>query len=52
MTDSLRANQICLNLYKEIFGSTDIFSCKHPVENDEFENESLYDPTHLFKKYS
>ena len=28
----------------------DIFSCKHPVENEEFENlYLLYDPTYLLK---
>ena len=50
MTDNLRANQARFDLYKEIFGSTYIFSCKHPVENEEFENlYLLHDPTHLVK---
>ena len=50
MTDNLRANQALFNLYKEIFGSTGIFPCKHPVENKEFENlYLLYDPTHFLK---
>ena len=31
-------------------GSTDDFSCKHPVENEEFENlYHLYDPIHPLK---
>ena len=34
MADNLRANQECFNLYKETFGSTDIFSCKRPVESE------------------
>ena len=37
-------------LYKEILRSTDNFSCKHPVENEEFEKlYLLYDPIHLLK---
>ena len=49
----LRANHACFNLYREIFGSTVIFSCKHPVQNGEFENlYLLYDPTHLLKNIS
>ena len=49
MTDNLRANQLYFNLFKETFESTDIFSCKNPVKNEEeFENlYLLYDPTHL-----
>ena len=48
MTDNLRANQACCDLCKEIFESTGIFSCKHSVENEEFENLCLlFDPIHL-----
>ena len=50
MTDNLRANQACCGLCKEIFESTGIFSCKHSVENEEFENLCLlFDPIHLLK---
>ena len=50
MADNLSANQECFNLYNETLGSTDNFSCKHPVENEEFENLYLfYDPIHLFR---
>ena len=50
MADSLRANQARFTLYKEIFRSTDIFFCKHPVENEELKNLYLLcDPTHLLK---
>ena len=50
MADSLRVNQARFTLYKEIFRSTDIFFCKHPVENEELENLYLLcDPTHLLK---
>ena len=38
MAVNLRTNQACFNLFKKILGSTDNFSCKHPVENEEFEN--------------
>ena len=37
-------------MFRESFGSDDIYSCKHPVENDEFAILFLlYDPTHLLK---
>ena len=50
MCDNLRANEACFNLNKEKFGSSVIFSCKHPLENEVFENfHLLYDPTHLLK---
>ena len=50
MADNLRAKQEYFNLNKEKFGNTDIFSCKHPVENEEFGNlYLLYDTTHLLK---
>ena len=50
MGDNLRANQACFNVYKEIFGNTDTFICKHPVKNEEFENlYLLHDPTDLLK---
>ena len=49
MTDNLRTNQSCI-MFPESFGSDDIYSCKHPVENDEFAILFLlYDPTHLLK---
>ena len=48
MTDNLRTNQSCFRMFRESFGSDDIYSCKHPVENDEFAILFLlYDPTHL-----
>ena len=47
IADNLRANQADFNLFKEILGSTDNFSCKHPVENEEIENlYLLYHPIH------
>ena len=50
MTDNLRTNQPCFMMFRESFGSDDIYSCKHPVENDEFAILFLlYDPTHLVK---
>ena len=50
MANNLRVNQACFNLYKEILGSTDNFSCKHPVENEELEKiYLLYDHIHLLK---
>ena len=50
MADNLRASQACFNLYKEMLGSTDNFSCKDPVENEEFENlYLLYDPIHVLR---
>ena len=50
ITNSLKANQACFILYKEIFGSRDIFSCKHAAENEEFENLYFpYDSTLLLK---
>ena len=40
MADNLRANQACLNLYKD--------SCKHPAGNEELENlYLLYDSIRL-----
>lgn len=42
MTDNLRANHACFNLYREIFGSSYIFSCGQPLENKEFENVIFY----------
>ena len=38
MTDNLRANQAFFNLYQEILECTDNFSCKLPVENEEFDH--------------
>ena len=50
MSDNLRTNQACFQLYREPFGSENIFSCKHPVSNDEFSMLFLlYDPPHLLK---
>ena len=50
MSDNLRTNQACFKLYKETFGSENIFSCNHPVSNDEFTMLFLlYDPPHLLK---
>ena len=50
MTENPSANKECFGLYKEIFGNTDIFSCKHPVENEEIEDlYLLYDLRHLLK---
>ena len=49
MCDNLGANQARLNLCKEKFGCSGIFSCKHPLENEAFENFHLLDdPTYLF----
>ena len=42
MTDNLRENHACFKLYREIFGSIDIFSCEQPLENKEFENFTFY----------
>ena len=38
MADNLRANQAFFNLYQEILECTDNFSCKLPVENEEFDH--------------
>ena len=41
MSDNLRANQTCFNKkFKEHFSSNEMFSCKHPVSNEEF--KSIY----------
>ena len=50
MCDSLRTNQACFKLFQKTFGSEDIYSCNHPVSNDEFSILFLlYDPSHLLK---
>ena len=51
MSDNLQTNQACFKSYQETFGSENIFSCKHPVSNDEFSMLFLlYNPPHLLKK--
>ena len=50
MCDNLRSNQACFKLYQKTFGSEDIYSCNHPVSNDDFSILFLlYDPSHLLK---
>ena len=50
MTDNLRANTKCFNLFHKQFESLNEFSIKHPVENDNFDRiYLLFDPVHLFK---
>ena len=50
MTDNLRTNQSCFKKYREMYGSDNDYSCKHPVSNDQFQILFLlYDPTHLVK---
>ena len=50
MCDNLKENQTCSNLYKEQFGSSVIFSCKHPLENEEFESFHLFFDLLIFQK--
>ena len=50
MCDNLRTNQACFKLFQSTFGSEDIYSCHHPISNDEFSMLFLlYDPSHLLK---
>ena len=53
MSDNLRTYQNCFSLMRRAHGSVNDFAIKHPIQNDVFEMlYLLYDPTHLFKKYS
>ena len=36
MTDNLHTNQSCFKKYRETFASGNGYSCKHPVNNDQF----------------
>ena len=50
MCDNLRTNQACFKLFQKTFGSEDIYSCNHSVNNDEFSILFLlYEPSHLLK---
>lgn len=50
MSDNLRANQSCFNLFHKAFKTKEVFSVDHPFPNKYFDELFLlYDPTHLFK---
>ena len=50
MTDNLSANEACYDKFHKTFGSLNVFSVNHSVENDIFAFLFLlFDPIHLFK---
>ena len=50
LSDNLRTNQACFTMYQQTFGSNDVYSCNHPVSNDQFSVLFLlYGPPNLLK---